>query len=139
MSHPKKDIRDTSRYRPFKELFKGRNPSLKALTDRLLGVNVQIGEHNSVEDARATMRIYTVVKRVWEAQAKARQAGKSAKEIQRLAEHLQFPSASGEISIETNSPKVQFTKIAKIALDINSEFSVTCTAWLNFLPSVTPE
>ncbi|KAM7540634.1 hypothetical protein Aperf_G00000044656 [Anoplocephala perfoliata] len=123
MSHPKRDIRDTSQYRPFKELFKGRNPSLKALTDRLLGVAVQEGEHDSVEDARATMRIYTMVKRVWEAQAKARQAGKPAKEIQRLAEHLQFPSASGEIITETNSSKVQFTKIARIALDVNSEFS----------------
>ncbi|VUZ46675.1 unnamed protein product [Hymenolepis diminuta] len=124
MSHPKKDIRDTSRYRPFKELFRGRNPSLKALTERLLGVNVQTGEHDSVEDARATMRIYTLVKRVWEAQVKAKLAGKPAKEIQRLAEHLQFPSASGELPVETNfGSKVQFTHIAKIALDVNSEFS----------------
>nr|CDS31832.1 rna exonuclease 4 [Hymenolepis microstoma] len=124
MSHPKRDIRDTSRYRPFKALFKGRNPSLKALTERLLGINVQTGEHDSVEDARATMRIYTLVKRVWEAQVKAKLAGKPAKEIQRLAGHLQFPSASGEIPVETNlGCKVHFTHIAKIALDVNSEFS----------------
>ncbi|KAM7540601.1 hypothetical protein Aperf_G00000047193 [Anoplocephala perfoliata] len=43
MSHPKKDIRDRSQYRPFKNLFKGRNLSLKALTDCLLGVAVQAG------------------------------------------------------------------------------------------------
>ncbi|CAI2731065.1 unnamed protein product, partial [Schistosoma spindalis] len=72
LSHPRRFIRDTSRYRPFRDLFNGRIPSLKALTQKVLGVNVQSGEHDSVEDARATMRLYTSVKRVWESSKKHR-------------------------------------------------------------------
>lgn len=66
LSHPRRLIRDTSLYRPFRQLFNGRTPSLKVLTEKVLGVVVQEGEHDSVEDARAAMRLYTSVKRVWE-------------------------------------------------------------------------
>ncbi|VDQ02423.1 unnamed protein product, partial [Trichobilharzia regenti] len=72
LSHPRRFIRDTSRYRPFRDLFSGRIPSLKALTQKVLSVTVQDGEHDSVEDARATMRLYTSVKRVWESSKKNR-------------------------------------------------------------------
>lgn len=48
MSHPKKKLRDTVRYRPFLALFNGRRPSLKKLTEKVLGVAVQEGEHDSV-------------------------------------------------------------------------------------------
>lgn len=48
LSHPRKDIRDTSTYKPFRELVPGGRPSLKKLTAKLLGVEVQQGEHNSV-------------------------------------------------------------------------------------------
>ncbi|KAK4470071.1 hypothetical protein MN116_006536 [Schistosoma mekongi] len=82
LSHPRRFIRDTSRYRPFRELFSGRIPSLKALTQKVLGVNVQIGEHDSVEDARATMRLYTSVKRVWESSKKHRL--KTSKQIKNV-------------------------------------------------------
>lgn len=128
LSHPKRDIRDTSRYRPFKEMFNGRNPSLKALTEQLIGVGVQKGEHDSVEDARATMRIYTTVKRIWEAQLKARRAGKPAVEIRRLADHLRLPRGgdacanTGESS--NNRGLLKPTQLAKISLDVASEFAV---------------
>ncbi|KAH8872810.1 RNA exonuclease 4 [Schistosoma japonicum] len=82
LSHPRRLIRDTSRYRPFRDLFSGRIPSLKALTQKVLGVNVQIGEHDSVEDARATMRLYTSVKRVWESSKKHRV--KTSKQIKNI-------------------------------------------------------
>lgn len=48
LDHPRRDIRDTSRYKPFRQLMGGRTPSLKKLTSALLGVAVQEGEHNSV-------------------------------------------------------------------------------------------
>ncbi|KAF8568390.1 hypothetical protein P879_04347 [Paragonimus westermani] len=70
LSHPRRDIRDTSRYRPFRALFSGRTPSLRKLTEKVLGVQVQTGEHDSLEDARAAMRLYTSVKRVWESNKK---------------------------------------------------------------------
>ncbi|CAG2115112.1 unnamed protein product [Medioppia subpectinata] len=43
LSHPKHKTRDTSRY--FKKLFGGRNPALKRLSETVLGVRVQTGEH----------------------------------------------------------------------------------------------
>ena len=48
LDHPRKKIRDTSRYRPFRRLFQGKTPSLKKLSDKVLGVTVQEGEHDSV-------------------------------------------------------------------------------------------
>lgn len=124
LSHPKKCIRDTSRYGPFRKLFKGRCPSLKALSERILGVTVQCGAHDSVEDARATMRIYTMVKKIWEAQVKARRAGRPAKEIQRLSRHLHFLSTPEETAEPVNK-KLEFTRLAKIALDVKSEFAAS--------------
>lgn len=66
LSHPKRQIRDTSAYRPFRNMFGGRTPSLKGLSERLLGVKVQEGEHSSVQDAQAAMRCYTMYRKQWE-------------------------------------------------------------------------
>eukprot|EP00095_Tigriopus_kingsejongensis_P011035 maker-scaffold109_size355148-snap-gene-1.27 protein:Tk11035 transcript:maker-scaffold109_size355148-snap-gene-1.27-mRNA-1 annotation:"rna exonuclease 4" len=66
LAHPKKFIRDTSAYKPFRNAFHGRTPSLKNLTSRMLGVQVQEGEHSSVQDAQATMRLYTMFRKDWE-------------------------------------------------------------------------
>jgi RNA exonuclease 4 len=40
----------------------GRTPGLKLLADKLLGVEIQVGAHSSVEDARATMALYRLDK-----------------------------------------------------------------------------
>ncbi|CAB4054581.1 REXO4 [Lepeophtheirus salmonis] len=66
LSHPKKYIRDTSIYKPFRKIFDGRTPSLKKLTATILSVNVQEGEHSPVEDARAAVRLYTMHRKEWE-------------------------------------------------------------------------
>lgn len=63
--HPPAFVRDTSVY--FKQMFNGKVPSLKRLSETLLNVKVQTGEHSSVEDAKATMRLYTLYKKDWEA------------------------------------------------------------------------
>ena len=42
LDHPKKMIRDTSSYKPFRVSFGNRTPSLKNLTARMLGVTVQV-------------------------------------------------------------------------------------------------
>ncbi|CAB3258185.1 unnamed protein product [Arctia plantaginis] len=68
LSHPKRNIRDTSRYKPFKKITKGSTPSLKRLAKELLGIDIQSGEHSSVEDARAAMQLYCSVARQWEPQ-----------------------------------------------------------------------
>lgn len=58
LGHPKRDIRDTSRHPPYRELAKGRTPGLKRLAKEVLGVDIQGGEHSSIEDARATMLLF---------------------------------------------------------------------------------
>lgn len=64
LSHPKQMIRDTSVY--FKRFFKGCTPSLKRLANVYLNVKIQDGEHDSIIDAQATMRLYTLFKKEWE-------------------------------------------------------------------------
>ncbi|XP_013863725.1 RNA exonuclease 4 [Austrofundulus limnaeus] len=71
LDHPKKKIRDTQKYKPFKKIAKSGRPSLKVLCKEVLNVRVQQGEHSSVQDAQATMRLYTLVKKQWEAEIKA--------------------------------------------------------------------
>ncbi|KAJ8261355.1 hypothetical protein COCON_G00170780 [Conger conger] len=72
LDHPKKKIRDTQKYKPFKKTVKSGRPSLKLLCEKILHVKVQQGEHSSVQDAQATMRLYTLVKKQWEMDIKAR-------------------------------------------------------------------
>merc|ERR1719435_1382 len=72
LDHPKRMIRDTSKYKPFKAAFGGRTPSLKNLTARFLGVSVQTGEHSSVQDSQAAVRLYTMHRKEWEAAREAR-------------------------------------------------------------------
>jgi RNA exonuclease 4 len=58
LGHPKRDIRDTSRFSGFRKYSAGRTPSLKKLAKEILGVDIQEGEHSSIEDARATMLLF---------------------------------------------------------------------------------
>lgn len=44
LDHPRKMIRDTSAYKPFRKLNGGKTPGLKSLTARLLGVSVQVSD-----------------------------------------------------------------------------------------------
>jgi RNA exonuclease 4 len=48
LSHPKRRIRDTQRYKGFRSLFNGGLPSLKSLADKVLGLKIQTGAHDSV-------------------------------------------------------------------------------------------
>ena len=66
LDHPRTDIRDTSTYLPFKKYAKGRRPALKKLASALLGIDIQGGEHSSVEDAKVTMMLFKKVKTEWE-------------------------------------------------------------------------
>lgn len=68
LAHPKRSQRDTSRYKLFRKITKGGTPSLKKLAAELLGIDIQSGEHNSIEDARATMQIYQLFRKKWEAE-----------------------------------------------------------------------
>ncbi|XP_070783417.1 RNA exonuclease 4 [Enoplosus armatus] len=78
LDHPKKKIRDTQKYKPFRKTVKSGRPSLKLLCREILNVKVQQGEHSSVQDAQATMRLYTMVKKQWEAEIKASRTNKDS-------------------------------------------------------------
>ncbi|XP_068627300.1 RNA exonuclease 4-like [Battus philenor] len=66
LSHPKRNIRDTSKYKPFTKITKGSTPSLKRLAKEILGIDIQKGEHSSIEDAKAAMQLYCTVAKTWE-------------------------------------------------------------------------
>jgi RNA exonuclease 4 len=58
LSHPIRDIRDTSRHAPFKKHGNSRKPALRNLARDLLAVDIQDGAHSSIEDARVTMLLF---------------------------------------------------------------------------------
>ncbi|EGD81942.1 RNA exonuclease 4 [Salpingoeca rosetta] len=66
LSHPRHLLRDTSIYKPFKAHAGGKRPALRRLAQSILGITLQDGEHDSVEDARAALRLYMHVKSEWE-------------------------------------------------------------------------
>ncbi|XP_018419568.1 PREDICTED: RNA exonuclease 4 [Nanorana parkeri] len=72
LDHPKKAIRDTQKYKPFRREVQSGRPSLKQLCEKILSVKVQTGEHSSVQDAQAAMRLYTMEKKNWEASIKGK-------------------------------------------------------------------
>lgn len=72
LEHPRSKIRDTSRFKYFRQISGGKTPSLKRLAGHFLGVKVQQGEHSSVQDAQAAMRLYTMHRKKWEKEIRER-------------------------------------------------------------------
>lgn len=70
ISHPPEQIRDTSqyikfmKYNPYYGCYQRRR--LRDLSKQFLGMTIQEGEHDSVIDARATLRLYKMVAEDWE-------------------------------------------------------------------------
>lgn len=58
LDHPRKDIRDTARFSGFKKYGNGPKPALRKLAMELLNVEIQTGQHSSLEDARVTMLLF---------------------------------------------------------------------------------
>lgn len=57
LDHSIRDLRDTSRFAPYKKIAGG-TPKLQLLASELLGLEIQSGEHSSLEDARACMLLF---------------------------------------------------------------------------------
>ncbi len=72
LGHPKRDIRDTSRFSGFRKYSAGNTPSLKKLAREVLGVEIQQGQHSSIEDARATMLLFRRHKQAFDAEIASR-------------------------------------------------------------------
>lgn len=58
LSHPKRDMRDTSKHPKFRVDSKGKPPALRNLAKSELGIKIQMEEHSSIEDARAAMMLF---------------------------------------------------------------------------------
>lgn len=97
LGHPKRDIRDTSRYPEFRKLAGGRSPSLKKLARDILGIEIQTKEHSSIEDARAAMMLFRREKQGFEREhAKAWGTG---------TEHIKRTSIRGGKSASSKGTK----------------------------------
>lgn len=89
LSHPRRDMRDTSRHPKFRIDSKGKPPALRNLARSELGIEIQSGEHSSVEDARSAMLLFQKEKKGFEEENRkhfgtrrtaTKQSGKTAKE-----------------------------------------------------------
>jgi len=76
LQHPFSLTRDTSRYGPLQRS-RGRPHALRQLTKSLFGVQIQTGEHDPGEDARAAVLVYKHVKDAWEKSIKAKRVRQS--------------------------------------------------------------
>lgn len=72
LTHPKSAQRDTSRYAKFRIESRGKPPALRKLAKSELGLEIQTGEHSSIEDARATMGLFRKEKVGFEEDARKR-------------------------------------------------------------------
>lgn len=86
LSHPRKYTRDTQRFKLFRELANSKRPSLKKLAAAVLNVNIQEGEHSSVEDAKVAMQLYMMYRKKWEKLFRKSRRNRVSKEITVSAE-----------------------------------------------------
>ena len=68
---PEDQVRDTSLYGPFVNR-RGRTLGLKSLVKKHLGYDIQLGEHDPIEDARAALNLYLKEMKAWEEKVKKR-------------------------------------------------------------------
>ncbi|GAB1316742.1 3'-5' exonuclease [Madurella fahalii] len=58
LDHPPKQIRDTAKFSGFRKYGYGPKPALRVLVRELLGLEIQTGQHSSIEDARVAMLLF---------------------------------------------------------------------------------
>ena len=106
LSHPQRDIRDTARHANFRKMSMGRSPALRKLAKERLGLEIQGGEHSSVEDARATMLLFKLEKDVFEREntqryGPAMRRERKAKEVETKKASKALPKPTTEESDES--------------------------------------
>ncbi|CAL1711276.1 unnamed protein product [Somion occarium] len=66
LSHPRHQTRDTQLEAKKHKLTRSSRPALRHLVQQELNIVIQSGEHSSVTDARATMAVYRIHRKVWD-------------------------------------------------------------------------
>lgn len=85
LGHPKHSVRDTARFSGFRKYGHGPKPALRVLAREILGVEIQTGQHSSIEDAKVAMLLFRRFKPGFDIENASRfpessaQAGKSKK------------------------------------------------------------
>eukprot|EP00043_Microstomoeca_roanoka_P006762 m.65724 g.65724 ORF g.65724 m.65724 type:complete len:617 (-) comp13555_c1_seq1:30-1880(-) len=64
--HPRRSIRDTATFGPYRRLASTTRPALRVLAKAVLGLNMHQGQHDSVIDARAALFLYLHARKEWE-------------------------------------------------------------------------
>ncbi|KAK0701639.1 ribonuclease H-like domain-containing protein [Lasiosphaeria miniovina] len=72
LDHPPKHTRDTAKFSAFRKYGHGPKPALKVLAQELLGVEIQSGQHSSIEDARVTMLLFRKHKQAFDVEHASR-------------------------------------------------------------------
>eukprot|EP01024_Parvocaulis_polyphysoides_P061582 TRINITY_DN682_c0_g1_i7.p1 TRINITY_DN682_c0_g1~~TRINITY_DN682_c0_g1_i7.p1 ORF type:complete len:419 (-),score=66.63 TRINITY_DN682_c0_g1_i7:419-1675(-) len=120
IGHPKRLIRDTARYPPllYSKGSRLRPKSLKQLAREQLQLNIQEGEHSSVEDARAALYIYHKFREIWEQQIRNH-------ELQGY-KYVSFPKRKNPVKDKNQNAKSQnggnFNNSEKQQDDDNDDF-----------------
>ncbi|KAG9049006.1 3'-5' exonuclease [Tulasnella sp. UAMH 9824] len=97
LAHPSTHIRDT-------QLMTGKHPKLKTLVKQKLGIDIQVGEHNSVTDARAAMALFRLHKAETE-QTKLKEAEEWGGVGSEKSEVLELPPNQSAASHEGGTGK----------------------------------
>lgn len=58
LDHPSKMIRDTAKFSGFRKYGHGPKPALRVLAREILGLEIQAGQHSSIEDAQVAMLLF---------------------------------------------------------------------------------
>ncbi|KAK4994006.1 3'-5' exonuclease, partial [Elasticomyces elasticus] len=108
LNHPPRDIRDTARYAGFRELSMGRTPALRKLAKEVLGLEIQTGEHSSVEDARAAMLLFKREKAGFEQECQKRYGRSVPRSLATKERAAQLAAAAAAAAVERDGADEEF-------------------------------
>jgi hypothetical protein len=127
IDHPKQDRRDTCLYPPFRTKYNdGKPPGLRKLALGELGVAIQFGEHDSVEDAQAAMALYRRVHDEFETFVKGGGQQRLSEivkeeEEEEVVMHAALRRVSATAVLEEESLETEVTVLTKTSLSAEKE------------------
>jgi len=115
IDHPRQDRRDTSLYPPFRNKHNaGNTPALRKLAKAELGVGIQFGEHDSVEDAQAAMALFRSVHPAFETFLKALYSGEQQALEAEGVEKKEVVIQTEEVIVQTDGEEVMHAALESV-------------------------